>query len=547
MESRLAVLIVADLADYSRMMEEDEARALGAIGELKETHFEPVVEGHGGEILKRMGDGWIAAFSSVAAAVRAAMEVQTGLAGHRVIRLRIGAHLGEIVFDDTDFHGAGVNLAERLQTEAPPGGLMISQDLYRQLGGELAEAFTDAGSFKLKNIALPVQGYQWRPERRGTAAAGEVPLIAVEPFPAAPDETDTRAAADDLRDQLILRLSRRTGVRVADESAGRSESPDYRLRGRLRVTQGRGRFNLALITEGGGRPLSSQTYEGDTTDIFRFCDDVIERADADLRLRINAFDAERIAHLPDEKLSVSELRARAANHFYKVTRESWERAADLLDRALRLSPEDPMALAMRVEATVILAAARHRDLEEDEARGLEADLATAVEALPRSDYVFWARGLFRVHVQRDHAGALKDVERALSLSPAFTPGFELKGLAHLLGDELNEAISSFEKSVALSESDPLLPYRLFLEAVALVCAGRPGEAAEAVDWAIELRPNEWPFHRLLAFCHRRAGDEEAAAKAEAWAGRLTPAPSVLAPRPPVPDAHAALAEELRPG
>ncbi len=174
MHSRLAVLMVADLVDYSVIMSDDETLAINAIRDLKDTYLEPTALKHGGEILKRMGDGWIIAFSSVAATVQCAMEVQTKLVGHLVIRLRIGAHIGEIREDETDFYGAGINLAQRLQTQAPPGGLMVSEDLHRQLTGELSKAFKDAGSFKLKNIALAVNGFQWRPQHGDSLRTGEL-------------------------------------------------------------------------------------------------------------------------------------------------------------------------------------------------------------------------------------------------------------------------------------------------------------------------------------------------------------------------------------
>lgn len=148
--------MIADMVDYSRLMERDQSAAIGAIRDLKRTHFEPEVIANNGEVLKRMGDGWVLAFSSVSAAVNCAMTVQKKLADHKTIKLRLGAHIGEITEDEDDFYGPGVNLAQRIQTEAPPGGLMISQDLYRQLPGETAADFKDAGSFKLKNIALPV-------------------------------------------------------------------------------------------------------------------------------------------------------------------------------------------------------------------------------------------------------------------------------------------------------------------------------------------------------------------------------------------------------
>ena len=207
MHSRIATLMVADMVGYSLLMDRDSARAIGAVRELREKHLEPTVLKHGGEILKRMGDGWIFAFGSADDQARCALEVQSALAGHELIKLRIGAHVGEILEDEHDFYGAGVNLAQRLQTESPPGGIMISQDLHTRLAEKLKQHFRDAGSFQLKNIAQPVNGFQWRPSvcietggemRRIT---GDVPTVAVEPFEYSPDETEPRAVAADLRDQ----------------------------------------------------------------------------------------------------------------------------------------------------------------------------------------------------------------------------------------------------------------------------------------------------------------------------------------------------------
>ena len=546
MERRLAAILAADVIGYSRIMGEDEAVAIGVIRDLKEKYLEPTILEYGGEVLKRMGDGWIIAFSSISAAVQCAMGTQSKLVGDPVIRLRIGAHIGEIVFDENDFHGASVNLAQRLETEAPPGGLMISQDLYRQLSGELAKEFTDAGSFKLKNIALPVNGFQWRPQHHGSAGASTIPSIAVESFDFAPNELDARAAAADLRDQLILRLSRRTGVRVLDESTGRAEESDYLLRGRLRLTQVRGRFNLTLILREEGRPVWAQTYQGDTSDIFQFCDDLIERADSDLRLQINAFDAERISHLPDEELSVSELRSRAANSFYKLTIESRNHALQLLNQALRLNPDDPMALAMRGEAILTLTLALYEELSDQQLESLGADLDKAVESAPRSDYVFWARGLFRTYAQLDLAGALKDVERTLALSPAYAPGHQLLGFVHLAGGQYDEAVKNFCKAISLSESDPYLPSHYYMQAIGLLCASKPERAADTIEQAIQLRPNQWAFHRLQAICYQKARNDEAAKKAESRASGLPKEPSVLAHRPPLPPEQADLLDLLSP-
>ena len=535
---RLAVVVAADLVGFTRWMGEDEVGARAAIRELKDTAFEPVVRDHGGEILKRLGDGWIVAFPSASGAVRAAMAVQSGLAHHRTIRLRLGAHLGELVFDDGDFHGQGANLAARLQTEAPPGGLLVSQDVHRQLDAALAAGFVEAGSFTLKNVSLPLTGYRWRPTPGATVGGDELPVIAIADLAATPDDAATRAVAEDVREPLIERLARRTGIRVVDARTGRGDGATYLLRGRLRLAHGRGRLNLALILTRDGRPAWSQTYDRPADDLFALTDDLVDRADADLRLQINAFDAERIADLADEELSVSELRARAASAYYEATLASWERALALVERALELNPEDPMALAMRVEGAVMLAAARFTDLDDATLRGLEEGLSVAVERLPRSDYVFFTRGLLRVHARRDAAGARRDAERTRALGPAYAPAYELDALVDLLEGAFERAAASLERAVALSADDPLLPYRQYLQAVALYALGERERAAAVIERAGEYRPRVWGFHRLRALCRDAGADDVAAPVARA--------PSILAPRPPLPAACADLVAALAP-
>jgi class 3 adenylate cyclase/tetratricopeptide (TPR) repeat protein len=545
MPSRLAVLIVADLVDYSRIMSEDEVLAIGAIRELKDKYLEPRIVEQGGEILKRMGDGWIFAFSSVTAAMQGAMPVQTNLATHPVIKLRMGMHIGEILEDDTDFYGAGVNLAQRLQTEAPPGGIMISQDLYRQLTGDMSKAFTDAGSFKLKNIALPVNGFQWRPQF-SQANPGEVPTIAIEPFAYAPENGETEAATADLRDQLILRLSRRSGIRVLDEASGAGNKSVYLLRGRLRISGSRGRMNLSLVVRENGNTIWTQSYDGDTTDIFAFCDDLIEKSVADLRIQINAFDNDRIAHLPDDQLSISELRSRAASSFYKCTIESWQHSRQLLDRAVRLNPADPMALAMRAHSIGLLAAAHFEAPDAKQVENLESDLNRAVELAPRSDFIFSARSIFQTFIVRDASGALKDAERALSLNSSYHIAYDSRAAAHMLAGDMQSAIRDLEKATSLTETDPLLPYRLFMLSIAHHLAEQPKEALDAIERALQLRSNQRSYHILKAVICRSSNNMAEADDAETRASQLSREPSILAPRPPLPEQYADLVDMLSP-
>ncbi len=546
MHSRLAVLIVADLVDYSRLMGEDEALAIGTIRELKNKHLEPPMVERGGEILKRMGDGWIIAFSSVPAATQCAMEVQNKLVAHPVIKLRMGVHIGEIMEDDNDFYGAGVNLATRLQAEAPPGGILISQDLYRQLTGDLAKAYSDAGSFKLKNISPPVNGYQWRPEMGQSANVGEVPTIFVEPFAFAPDNGETDAATGDLRDQLILGLSKRTGVRILDGAAGNANESVYVLRGRLRISGIRGRLNIALIDRENGGTVWNQVYEGDTSDIISFCDELIEKSVADLRFQINAFDDNRKAHLPDDQLSVSELRSRAASNFFKCTMDSWEHARKLLSRALRLNSTDPMALAMRANATALLASARFEPIDEKQIEHLASDLNQAVEIAPRSDYVFTVRSYFKTSTIRDASGAMQDAERALSLNSSYHVAYFSRGMANMLVGNLGNGISDFEKAISLSETDRFLPGRLFGLSIAYYLAKRPQEANDTIDRAIQLRPSERSYYVLKSMICRSTGDYAGGNNAESKASHLPKVPSVLAPRPSLPEDKTDFVNQLSP-
>ncbi|WP_170789617.1 adenylate/guanylate cyclase domain-containing protein [Ruegeria lacuscaerulensis] len=159
MGSRLAVIIVADIVGYSGMMARDEKSGIATVKEINDAKLVPICDRHGGEILKRLGDGWIIAFGSIMAALECATEIQSKLAKQPMKKLRIGGHLGEITEDEDEFYGTGINLAARLEAEAPPGGIMISQDLFRQLSGSLAAQFESAGLLELKNIPDPVEGF----------------------------------------------------------------------------------------------------------------------------------------------------------------------------------------------------------------------------------------------------------------------------------------------------------------------------------------------------------------------------------------------------
>jgi class 3 adenylate cyclase/tetratricopeptide (TPR) repeat protein len=544
MQSKLAVIMFADIVGYTAMMEADQARAVANVRALKTEFLEPVAIRHGGRVLKRLGDGWIIAFEAIAACVACAMEVQTAMNGLPDVALRIGCHFGDIVEDHDDVYGNGLNVAERIQAESPPGGLMVSEDVYRQLSGGHADALKDAGVFRLKNISQPVRLYQWRPARAVGANAGEATSIAVAAMEFAPQTEETAALAGDLRDQLFIRLSRRVGIVVYDAVAKTPENATYDLRSRLRVSSGRGRLSLTLVLRADGRPVWSESYDRDTGDIFDFCDVVLERAEADLRLQTNAFDGNRLAHIPDDALSVSELRARSANLYYSMSYDNWAHGLVLMERAIALNPLDGIALSMRAEGEVMLHAARYEDLTEPLLADLAKGLDLAVEQSPGSDYVYWARGIFRINCLKDSAAAKLDLSQSRRLNPAYSEAHELEGHISMLDGDFAKAAACFDRLIERQTHNPLLPYRQFLRAAALFCAGRFDEATTQARLAADARPSDRLLHAFVALSAEAAGESRIADHFRSKAATLTPAPSICARRLVLPDDHAELTDVL---
>ena len=181
MPRRLAAIMMADLAGYSSLMEEDAPAAIARVRHMRESALEPVATDAGGIVEKRMGDGWLITFSSAMMAVSAAQKIQSGLIDTDGLKLRLAVHLGEIVEEDGEIYGSGINISARLQAQAPPGGLIVSAECHRQLDPDLAETFLDVGSYELKNVKTPVECLQWRPAGLKLAASTADALPVVRP------------------------------------------------------------------------------------------------------------------------------------------------------------------------------------------------------------------------------------------------------------------------------------------------------------------------------------------------------------------------------
>ena len=546
MGSRLAVIIVGDIVGYSGMMARDEAAGIAAVREVNDTKVVPSCNRHAGEILKRLGDGWIIAFGSITAALDCATDIQNELAKHPLVKLRIGGHLGEITEDEDEFYGAGINLAARLEAEAPPGGIMISQDLFRQLTGNLATQFESAGPLELKNIPSPVEGFYWSPKKEVAPDEDKRPVIVVEKIEFGPSDEDTKAAALELRDQLLMNLSKRTGIRVVDALTATTLDPTYYLRGRLRMAAGKARLNISLVLSETGEPAFSQNYQGATADIFAFFDDTVAQVNADVRNHLNNHDAERIKHVPIEELGVSELLARVASTGQSGKYKVWTDARKYLDRALELVPNHPMVLAMSAMGEILFARAKFEDIGPEKANLLESDINRALVSMPKSDYLFAVRAMCFLFGKRDIESAKRDCQHSLKLNPTYYFGRLILSMVQMAEAKFDDARATLEHVEGLATEMSYEPMRQVNLAICLHCSGDFQGCVNALERVIQLQPGFWTLHRFKAIVLRKLGDADAADANDAVADALPKEPTMFFLKPMLGAEHAALLEVLAP-
>ena len=250
-QRRLAAIVSADVAGYSRLMGRDESGTLAALKALRQEVVDPAIASHGGRIVKTTGDGLLLEFPSVVNAVRCAVEVQTamadrtaGMAEDRRIAFRVGINIGDIIVEGDDIFGDGVNVAARLQEIAAPGGICISSRVHEDVRDRLDTAFDDGGTQTLKNIARPVQVWRWQP---GTAVAPkpapaptalplpDKPSIAVLPFQNMSGDPEQEYFVDGMVEDIITGLSRFKSLFVIARNSSfayKGKSPDVRQVGR---------------------------------------------------------------------------------------------------------------------------------------------------------------------------------------------------------------------------------------------------------------------------------------------------------------------------
>ncbi len=553
-QRRLAAILAADVAGYSRLMGEDEAGTLTALRHLRTKLFAPAVDGHRGQIVKSMGDGWLVEFASVVDAVTCAIEVQQGLAGHESIKLRVGVHLGDITHEEEDIFGDGVNIAARLQEIAKPGGIVISDMARRSIDGKLAAGFVDLGTQNLKNIAEPITAYGWGMTAITSDATAlplpDKPSIAVLPFVNMSGDPEQEFFSDGIAEDIITALSRfhlffviarntsftYKASSIDVKQVSRELGVQYVLEGSVRKSGTRVRVTAQLVDAIADRHVWAERYDRDLNDIFAIQDEITERIAMAVAPELHAAEMERARRKTIPELGAWELVARAGWHIGKFSAENSAEAQNLLSKALELDPENAGVLAALASSYAQDGFYRWQR-PPPESLSMAAEMAQRAVALDKQDeYAHTILGLVLLFYKQ-HDKAIRRLETAIQINPNSSPAIGWLGATLTYTHEHDQAAELLQKAIRLSPRDPWVSVYLSHLCMIEFMAKRYKRALEWAEKTIHENPDLPSGHRMLASIHGKLGNISEAHSAYEQLDRLVPGVTIATTLQSLPFAH----------
>ncbi|HWX32707.1 MAG TPA: adenylate/guanylate cyclase domain-containing protein, partial [Steroidobacteraceae bacterium] len=483
---RLAAILAADVAGYSRLIGADEEGTLNRLKSIRADVIDPKIAEHRGRIVKTTGDGLLVEFSSVVDALRCATEVQNamaegnaGIATEERIEFRIGINVGDIVVEDGDIFGDGVNVAARLEGLAEPGGIYVSARVQEDVAGRLDLTFDDLGEQSLKNISRSVRVYRVRlataetapkvtPTESGPALTlPDKPSIAVLPFANMSGDPEQEYFADGMVEEIITALSRirwlfviarnssftYKGKAVDVKQVGRELGVRYVLEGSVRKAGNRVRITGQLIDATVGNHIWAERYDRELADIFAVQDEITERVVATIEPELYAAEHLRSQRKPPESLDAWECVIRALSCIVQSSLAGYNEAEALCRRAITVSPHYGQAHSLL--SWLLL---RRTDWSGDVTTFFaeaEAEARTALAIDERDPWAHLTHGLV-LYRQRRHDEAERAYRRALELNPNFALVHAVLGLPLAYRGAHQDAIESAERAMMLSPNDPLI-------------------------------------------------------------------------------------------
>jgi adenylate cyclase len=474
---------------YSKLMGENATQTLSALRELRKNLLIPIVSKLRGEIVKAMGDGWLAEFASVTDAVACAVQVQEALNNHKIIKLRIGVHIGDIVHEDEDIYGDGVNIAARLQEIVAPGGVLISDDVRRQLDAIGNAGFVTVGELTLKNIAEPVGAFVWpataATEIRGTKKepVENKPALAVNNFASRGED---EAIAQGVTEDLIAALSQQSGFHYVLNIA----AADYAINGTVRRVGNRCRISASMVDLGLQRQIWAAKYEVDPSDPFEVQDDCVYRICSGIRTFLWGEEGRKVAARPIDELSANELLALGSYYFEQQTAASFFDVYELMDRILKNDPDDFMALAMSaMGATMSEFAYGYGTPAPDVIEQAKSRAECALRLNSNSDFAYYVQAFVDLYLRHDYDGAVLAARRSIEINPNFSFGHCVLAFAQSLGGHYHDGNAAAEQALASDQGNPFFHLFFRAKAVGMLGLGQYGEAAELFAQSDKLLPS----------------------------------------------------------
>jgi len=555
MERRLAAIVCADVAGYSRMMGIDEAGTHAAF-KAHRSALHPIFLNHGGRVVKNTGDGFLLEFPSIVEAIECTVAAQTLMAernsqlpADRVMRFRVGIHMGDVIVDEDEVFGDGVNIAVRLEAVAEPGGIAVSEKAYQEAGKHLSVHLADAGSRQFKNIDEPVNVWTWQPA--GSDGSGRDPknpsaypsahpsvnasslpaqsrtaIVGVLPFANLSDSAD-EYFSDGLTEDLIHALSLQSFYRVLSRSStfafkgtnlgtrliAREIDATYLIQGTVRRAGSKIRVTAELIAPENGEQLWTGRYDRDIGDLFAMQDEITSSLSAAIAPEIFRAEASAPARSASTDLTAWDRFLKGLSHYYQQTKADFEASIGLFREAIALDPA--LAIAHAYLATILTQGVHYgwiRSTRElwGEAMGFAE---TGVRLDPRSSFAFSILAYLQA-MEGNYEAALDAVRRAVELNPYDMGARGVQGMCHLVVGEHRQAIELFSMAVQRGNSDP----RYQWAALSAFSHYLLGQYDASLSWAREalyLNPDHLQVLAVRAAALAQLGRSSEAAKATA--------------------------------
>jgi adenylate cyclase len=572
MERRLAAVLAADVVGYSRLMGTDEAGTLDALTKVRSEFIDSKIAEHQGRTVKVSGDGLLLEFPSVVNAVRCAAEIQRGMRDRntnvpqeRRIEFRIGVNLGDVIVQDEDIFGDGVNVAARLERIAKPGGIAISGSVRDQIGNRLNLVFEDMGEHKLKNIEQPVRVFGLSQEESTIANTApnpdQRPSIAVLPFSNMSGDPEQEYFSDGITEDIITDLSKISGLWVAArntvftykgkpvkvEQIARDLGVAYILEGSVRKAGARVRVTGQLISAKDGGHLWADRFDRDLTDIFAIQDEITRAIVEQLTVKLLPQEKKSIERPQTDNIEAYTYYLRGREFLHRHTKSYYQVARRMFTKAIELDPRYARAYAgiaacdsflfyhyfqyETEEAIENIMAATGKALELDDGlaeahacRGValtfakrfeeaETELERAIALDPNSfeAHYFYARYCF-VKGELERAAAL--FERAGEVKPDDYQSWCLLIHVYRSLDRTDKIEAAARKGIALAEKElalhPENPRPAALGAAGLLAIGETERAREWLTRALAIDPDDLLTLYNAACVYAHLGEAEPA-------------------------------------